>query len=115
MSNFVKRVRMIAKLRLITNASQIEDVYMALEEFNKMSGEDRRGIRKPRIPKMKIAFTPIVIEPAGIKLAYQEQELIYLKHSDNPDWLPLKNEPHVWDEIQGQLNNVKVGGFGKNK
>jgi hypothetical protein len=105
---------MIAKLRLITNASQIEDAYMALEEFNKMSGEERHGIRKPRIPKIKVDFTPIVIEPAGIKLAYQEEDLIHLKHSDSTEWLPLKNEKHVWEQIQNQLNSTKITGFLKN-
>jgi hypothetical protein len=115
MSNFVKRVSMIAKIRLITNASAIEDAYMALEQFNGLGADERRGLRKPRIPKSKYHYTPMAIEPAGIKLAFLDGDIIQMKHSDNPDWIPLKNEPGVWSEIQGQLNNVKVGGFGKNK
>jgi hypothetical protein len=105
---------MIAKLRLITNASQIEDAYMAREQFDGLSCDERKGLRRPRIPKMRIEFTPIVIEPAGIKLAYQEEDLIHLKHSDSTEWLPLKNEKHVWEQIQNQLNSTKITGFLKN-
>jgi hypothetical protein len=115
MSKFVKRARMIAKIRLISNASAIEDAYMALEQFNGLSAEERRGLRKPRIPKPKIIYNPIAIEPMGIKLAYVEGETIQLKHSDSPDWLPLKNEPQIWEQIQTQLSSVKIGGFTKNK
>jgi len=113
MSNFVKRYLMIAKLRLITNSSQIEDAYAALEAFNGLSGEERRGIRKPRIPKQKITFTPMVIEPMGVKLAFFDGDVIQMKHADSPDWLPLKNEQHVWEQIQAQLNSTKISGFTK--
>lgn len=114
MINFVKRNLMIAKLRLITNSSQIEDAYMALEAFNGLSGEERKGIRKPRIPKQKTSFTPMVIEPMGVKLAFLDGDIIQMKHADSPDWLPLKNEPHVWEQIQNQLNNRTISGFTKN-
>jgi hypothetical protein len=106
---------MIAKLRLITNISQIEDAYAAREQFDGLTGDERKGLRRPRIPKSKISFAPMVIEPAGVKLAYIEGDIIQMKHADSNEWLPLKNEPHVWGEIQNQLNKVKVGGFGENK
>ena len=102
---------MIAKLRLIKNASQIEDAYMALDHYNGLSGEERRGIRKPKIPKPQFEFTPFVLDPLGIRMAWQDGDIIQLKHADSGDPLPIKNEPKVWDEIQAQLNNVTISGF----
>jgi hypothetical protein len=104
---------MIAKLRLITNSSQIEDAYSALDAFLAMSGEERKGIRRPRIPKQKVAFTPMVIEPMGVKLAFLDGDVIQMKHADSAEWLPLKNEAHVWEQIQNQLNSTKITGFVK--
>ena len=104
---------MIAEIRLIVNSEAIEKAYMELREFSQLSAEERKGLRKPRIPKEKYSYTPMVIEPAGIKLAYLEGDVIQLKHSDSPEWLPLKNEPHVWAEISGHLNDIKVEGFKK--
>jgi hypothetical protein len=104
---------MIAKLRLITNASQIEDAYMAREQFDGLSCDERKGLRRPRIPKQKISFTPMVIDTVGVKLAFQDGDIIQMKHADSPDWLPLKNEPHVWEQIQNQLNNRTISGFTK--
>jgi len=115
MSNFAKTLGMIAKLRLIQNSSAIEDAYMALGEYNQMSGEERKGIRKPRIPRPKYTYAPLALDPCGVRIAYQEGEVIQLKHSDSPDWLPIKNEPQIWHEIQAQLCNVKVEGFNKKK
>ena len=115
MRNFVKRSRMIAKLRLIKNASQIEDAYMALDHYNQLSGEERRGIRKPKIPKPQFEFTPFVLDPRGIKMAWQDGDIIQLKHDDAGDPLPIKNEPKVWDEIQAQLNSVTISGFARKK
>ena len=115
MRNFVKTLGMIAKLRLIQNASAIEDAYVELGEYIQMSGEERKGIRKPRIPKPKYTYAPMALDPCGVRLAYQEGDVIQLKHSDSPDWLPIKNEPQVWAEIQSQLSNVKISGFLKRK
>ena len=102
---------MIAKLRLIKNASDIEDAYMALDHYNGLSGEERKGIRKPKIPKPQFEFTPFVLDPMGIRMAWQDGDIIQLKHADSGDPLPIKNEPKVWDEIQAQLNNVTISGF----
>lgn len=115
MRNFVKTLGMIAKLRLIQNSSAIEDAYVELGAYVQMSGDERRGIRKPRIPKPKYAYAPIALDIQGVKMAYQEGDIIQLKHAESADWLPIKNEPGVWNEIQSQLNNVKIQGFQKRK
>ena len=109
----VKSQSMIAKIRLIINAAEIEDAYERLEQYNDLDPDERKGIRRPSIPKYKYRYTPIAVDPLGIKLAYQEGDVIQLKHTDSGEWLPLKNEPKVWDEISSHLNNVKVRGFGK--
>lgn len=111
MRNFVKTFGMLAELRLIQNASAIEDAYAALDGWNQMSKEERQGLRKPRIPKARFSYAPLALDPSGVRLAWQEKDVIQLKHSDNPDWLPLKNEPKVWDEIVSQLNGIKVKGY----
>ena len=109
---------MIAQLRLITNATKIEEAYEALERWynaEPMGDEpDERG-PKPRIPKPKFDYAPMLMEPTGLKIAYQEGDVIQVKHSDSADWLPIKNEAAVWNEIQKQLCSTKVGGFGEKK
>jgi len=104
---------MIAKIRLITNVEAVEQAYIELEQFNELDPDERKGKRKPKIPKVKYSYNPIVIDPNGVKLAYQEGDVIQLKHSDSADWLPLKNEPAVWAEISKHLGDVKVRGFGE--
>lgn len=113
MSTFVKSPHMIAKIRLIVNAEDVEAAYERLEQYNDLDPDERKGIRKPRVPKVKYRYSPVVIETLGIKLAYQEDDVIQIKHSDSADWLPIKNEPKVWDEISRQLGNIKVKGFRK--
>jgi hypothetical protein len=109
---------MIAKLRLITNATKIEEAYEALERWYEVEPEqdepDERG-RKPRIPKPKFDYAPMLMDPNGVKIAYQEGDVIQVKHSDSADWLPIKNEAAIWNEIQKQLCSPKVGGFGEKK
>ena len=103
---------MIAKIRLITNADEIEKAYEMLDEWNGLLPEERQG-RKPKIPKMKVRYAPFQCHCDGIRIACQENDVIQLKHADSGEWLPIKNEPQVWEEISSFLNNKKVKGFGK--
>jgi len=93
---------MIAKIRLVTNADEIDAAYARQEN----------STRKVKIPKAVFTDNPITLDAKGIKIAYiSESGDINIRHSDYADWIALKNEPDVWSEICEATNVKKVGGF----
>lgn len=106
---------MIAKIRLITNADAVETAYEELANWMQLRPEDRKGYRRPKIPKCKYDYTPLAMDISGIKFAYIEGDVIQLRDPFNGDLVPIKNEPHVWEEISGRLDNKSIGGFGQKK